>query len=533
MKIRTLKEAGGALLVVLTTGAILGVTLGSYLKYTGTQTRSVMHSQAWNAAIPVAEAGIEEALAHINASTIGTNFAINDWTVVSNQFQRSATVNGGRYTVRISRDTWPIITSIGYTSDGRSTNESSRVVQVTTTKYATGMKGLVARGDVVMNDTTVIDSFDSEDPRYSTLGRYDAAKRKDGGYVASVNGDVDASIVYGSVGTGPTGTAEGTVGDFGWVASNTGIQPGKYANDVNLAFPVVQAPWGGGAIPLTTALGMTVTLTNFQYWSTMMTTTNIPTAPPPSSPVTTNYAGTNTIPYPGYPTGVPSNLIRTNTLEIVEKKNLPEPPPGSYIGSIVERAQYRYYTAITGYSYPTVTYTYSMTATNSSTTTEWYTYVLTLTNNYQVTDLHMTGSNERILVLGNCALYITGEWVMGGSSQLIIAPGASLKIYVAGRVDLAGGGLANYTLDASKLSLFGLPSCTSIEIEGNASYTGIIYAPQAHIALNGGGTDTYDVVGAIIGNTAELNGHFQFHYDEALGRARIQTKYNVASWREL
>ena len=530
MKIRFTKEHAGVLLIVLISGGILGLTLGSFLTYTGTQTRSVMHSQAWNQAIPVAEAGIEEALAHINSSVIGTNFAVNGWTVVNNQFQRSDTVNGGRYIVRISRDTFPIITSVGYTSDGRATNNATRTVQVTTTHYSTGMKGLVARGDVVMTGFTEMDSFDSQDPRYSSLGRYDAAKRKDGGYTASVLGNVTAQQVYGSVGTGPNGSATGNVGDFTWMASNTGVQPGKYANDVNLAFPEVQAPWSGGALALPAA-GMTITLTNFAYWSTMVTTTNIPTSPPPASPVTTNFAGTNTLAWPSYPSGVPANLIRTNTLDVVEKKNLPEPPAGSYIGSVVEKAQYRYYTAITGYSYPTVTYTYSMTATNSSVVTQYYDKVL-VADRYQTVDLRM--NSGKILVLGtNVSLYVTGEIDIGGSAEIIIAPGASLKLYMGGPVALKGNGTWNYTLDASKCMMYGLPGCTTIEIEGNASLTGCIYAPQADIVMNGGGGNTYDVVGAIVGNRAELNGHFQFHYDEALGRAKIQSKYNVASWREL
>jgi hypothetical protein len=51
--------------------------------------------------------------------------------------------------------------------------------------------------------------------------------------------------------------------------------------------------------------------------------------------------------------------------------------------------------------------------------------------------------------------------------------------------------------------------------------------------MNGSGTTNYDVVGAIIGKTATLNGHFHFHYDEALGRARVLSKFNVASWREI
>jgi hypothetical protein len=173
-----------------------------------------------------------------------------------------------------------------------------------------------------------------------------------------------------------------------------------------------------------------------------------------------------------------------------------------------------------------------MTATNSSTTSQDYTYVLR-SDQYQVTDLSMSG-NDSLLVLGtNVTLYITRDFSMTGNSQVIIAPGASLKVFVGGDVNLAGNGIFNYTLDASHFSLYGLPTNHNIAISGNAAFTGVVYAPQADLVMNGSGNTIYDVVGAIVANTATLHGHFQFHYDEALGRAKIQSKYNVASWHEI
>lgn len=528
MKLKISKEQGGVLLVVLFTSIVMGVTLGSYLKFTTTQSRSIMKSQAWNAAIPVAEAGIEEGLAHINDSAIGTNFAINGWTVVSNQFQRSGTINGGRYMVRITTDRFPTITSYGWASGEKGTNEYSRIVRVTTTQYATGMRGLITKGNISMNGGTSIDSFDSGDPAYNTLGRYDAAKHKDNGYVASVFGNVIAETVYGSAGTGPTGSASGTVGDFAWVAGHSGIQPGKYANDVNLAFPTVQEPWTGGALSLPG--GGTVALTNYSYWATKVTTSTVP-SPIPASGVITNGMGTITVAYPTYPSGV-SGIVTNVQVGYMEKKNLPTPPVGSYIGVITTVGPNRIYNKVLGYSYPTNTYTYSLTATNSAMTTNSYGSILTA-DRYEVSNLRMNGS-DKILINGpNVTLYIRNDFQMTGNSEIVIAPGASLKIITAGDVSLAGNGVFNYNLDASKFSLYGMPSSHNISISGNAAFTGVIYAPDADVTMNGGGTTVYDVVGAIISNTATLNGHFHFHYDEALGRARIQSKFNVASWREV
>jgi hypothetical protein len=344
----------------------------------------------------------------------------------------------------------------------------------------------------------------------------------DGGFAGSVFGNISAGKVYGNVATGPTGTATGNVGDFAWMSSNTGIQPGHYANDLNLAFPEVQAPFDGGAF---TPAGGNVTLTNLDYWSTVVTTATLPSTPP-ASPITTNLIGdwTSTT----YPAGVSSHLITTNTTPTRTKT---APAAGTYL-NLEQKGAWHYYDLITSYTYPTLTYTYSMTASNSTVTTEYYTYVLS-GEKYQMNNLVLNG-NDRLIVTGtNVTLYVTGDFTMSGNSKVLITPEASLKIYVAGRTSLSGNGIFNYTLDASRFMYYGLPSNTRIDISGNASFTGCIYAPRAELDMNGGGSDIYDVVGATITKTATMNGHFRFHYDERLGRSKILSRFTVASWAEI
>ncbi|HSH14605.1 MAG TPA: hypothetical protein VLD18_01130, partial [Verrucomicrobiae bacterium] len=60
-----------------------------------------------------------------------------------------------------------------------------------------------------------------------------------------------------------------------------------------------------------------------------------------------------------------------------------------------------------------------------------------------------------------------------------------------------------------------------------------IYAPQAHLSLGGGGSTAYDFVGASVSRTVQMNGHFNFHYDEALGRTDTEGLFVIASWNEL
>src|SRR5437867_296126 len=70
-----------ALIMSLFVTAIIGLILASYLALIQTQNVSVARSQAWNAAMPVAEGGVEEALAQLNPGVGGgpLNLAANGW----------------------------------------------------------------------------------------------------------------------------------------------------------------------------------------------------------------------------------------------------------------------------------------------------------------------------------------------------------------------------------------------------------------------------------------------------------------------
>ena len=83
------------------------------------------------------------------------------------------------------------------------------------------------------------------------------------------------------------------------------------------------------------------------------------------------------------------------------------------------------------------------------------------------------------------------------------------------------------------LSFFGTTNNTTINLSGNATFKGTIYAPEANFSLGGGGNNTYDVMGAIVANTVTLNGHFNFHFDEALLSTGPLRGYAANSWTEM
>ena len=78
-----------------------------------------------------------------------------------------------------------------------------------------------------------------------------------------------------------------------------------------------------------------------------------------------------------------------------------------------------------------------------------------------------------------------------------------------------------------------MPEVTSIVLAGNGTFVGTIYAPNAAFTLNGGGQDFVDFIGASITKTAVMNGHFNFHYDEALRNIGPFRGFVVTAWTEI
>jgi hypothetical protein len=141
-------------------------------------------------------------------------------------------------------------------------------------------------------------------------------------------------------------------------------------------------------------------------------------------------------------------------------------------------------------------------------------------------------SGDYILVVGGRArLYVTGEFLMSGSSRIDIASGASLELYV-------GGATANLTAvnnsgNCASFKYYGLPSNTLVSYSANSSFLGTIYAPSAFLTLGGGGNDILDIQGAIVASRIKMNGHFNFHFDENLKRKGPPRGFSIVSWEEL
>jgi len=121
-------QSGSVLLICLLTGAILGVTLASYLVMTQVQNTSVMRSQTWNASMALSEAGVEDALALINLNS-GDFDLLPTWTNSTALSQNNWTdLGSGLYYVRryLDSNAWGTNYYDVYVASSNSTPPDSR-----------------------------------------------------------------------------------------------------------------------------------------------------------------------------------------------------------------------------------------------------------------------------------------------------------------------------------------------------------------------------------------------------------------------
>jgi hypothetical protein len=606
-----LRQAASALLVVMVLGGILCLFVMYYLALVEQQNTLGVRSQAWNVAIAISEAGIEDGLQALNSKSF------DGWNRDGTTFWRANTLpDGNSYVVtnNLANTNRPVITARAYIqlpalaantpetffatvgSANRGATIVTRAVQVTCRKNPTSLftAAMVSKHAIDLNGNGVSsDSFDSSNPAKSTNGRYDPYKYQgDFGDVATNDGiivGVGNANIYGKLHTGPEGGydlgPQGGVGTHAWQAANGGgLQPDYFLQDANFTFPDTSLPDATGYL---TPQPGDVQVTLHPITSNSTTSSSCP-IPPPWGGITTNLNPPNTT-VSTYPTPPPPGLW-TNTLWVNDSSTLPnpvpagsttntthhaslfrpnpEPPnlvintestkskfyplPGTYVPPVTyDGKNWYYYNRITGfewdtytYNYPTYTYTYP---------TPSYTYFLYQTNTLVVTNHYdnvlyanrkyvSTALNGSSIVLGpNVTLVLPNG--LSGAEHLFFdyennpsfsSPG--LTIYAGGTsASISGNQYINPSGFAGSLIVYCAPSVTSFTLNGNGQFTGVLVAPNADLALHGGGNSEQDFCGSLMVNNARLNGHFHFHWDEALGRMESDNdaRYLVKSWNEI
>src|SRR5687767_1812214 len=110
---RSSSSSGGVLVATLIVSMLVGIMLTAYLAMLSQQQTFTQRSQIWNHCIPMCEAGIEEAMAHLNHVTTANDFSVNGWPFQSGAYRKERDLNNGTWFVAIDTNLPPIITAIG------------------------------------------------------------------------------------------------------------------------------------------------------------------------------------------------------------------------------------------------------------------------------------------------------------------------------------------------------------------------------------------------------------------------------------
>lgn len=241
---RRYRESGNTLVLTLVMTLTISTVLGSYLALISSRYKVTIRSQSWNAAVPVMEAGIEEALTHIQDDL--NNPGANGWTLgtLGGQpvyFKQRTFSDGSYFLVNIyygsgGTTNLPYVYSTGYVPlPFSSSTYVSRTAKITGTNTPLINLAFGAVDSITMHGNGLAsDSFNSSNPALSTNGQYDPTKTSTNGSVASVYGPVSFGnhSIAGNLYLGPTATS----------GVSSGQVSGQIYTDFNVSFPDVVLP---------------------------------------------------------------------------------------------------------------------------------------------------------------------------------------------------------------------------------------------------------------------------------------------------
>lgn len=180
---------------------------------------------------------------------------------------------------------------------------------------------------------------------------------------------------------------------------------------------------------------------------------------------------------------------------------------------------------------------------------------------YQVTN-YSVPNGKTLLIVGPVEMKVLGDLAASGQAAITVLNGsatltpkksspitytetdASLKIYAYGDVSVSGNGTAiggtnldgssKNSTDPTKFQIFGMaPSSQSFDIGGNGNLAAAIYAPNADMKFNGGGSSGY-FAGATVAKNITVNGNgYRVRFPEEMADMNTASTYQISKWLEL
>ena len=136
---------------------------------------------------------------------------------------------------------------------------------------------------------------------------------------------------------------------------------------------------------------------------------------------------------------------------------------------------------------------------------------------------------------GDVELHITGDIELGQSCEIIVKDGSSLTIYADGNIhsrESSGITVENPAKEAETLKLYATGEATQyFDIKAKSEWVGVVYAPNADVALYANG----DVYGSVTANNFDFKAGGNYHYDKALKNVKIDdegVRFVIKRWKE-
>jgi len=485
-----LRQRGSALILVVILFAFGALYLASYFLITQAEYTAVARSQSWNCSMALAEAGVEEAMSIINKNQ-GIFGAITNWSTTATS--DGWTVSGNVY----SMTRW-MGTNVGSTNLGYYTVYITNNISGTNTGPT-----ILSVGQATWNSSYA--SFQAPPPARKVLVRTKLDALVQGNLVSITNTTFNGNGVT----IDSFDSSDPAHSDWQTVLTYHGQYYGTYpANPMQVVTdtnnPSENHKRKDNAMVATDGNLLTVQNANVSGY--------INTAP---GGLATENSG-------GYVGDVPWVFAANNT------------SPGNATQAVQPGHQRDDMNVMfPDVQLPTNVWT-TITENGNSTTT------ITNTGYYKLINSSHSGTaecNNPLYIKGtNVVLYVPYgiNYVGSSTKQLTLETNSDVTIYLG--VDLNTGGNAginNLGKYAPAFAIFGLPSCTSITLGGNGAVTAYVYAPEATLSMGGGGSTTYDSVGAFFVYQISFGGHINFHYDESLLKTGPARGFIPVTWQEV
>lgn len=252
-------QRGSLLIVAMIMAAVLGIAITSYIQLARTNLNVSNRAFYNNAAINLAETGLEEAMWSINQMVDGNGSAWSGWTTSGNNARRKWT--GYAFDQNATGTVRVYVTNYNGASNPTLVARSSvavvggapieKWIQVTLSKRSKFANGLVAKDSIRFSGNNAsVDSWNSDpdhDPATAAIG-YSSGVKKDNGSVGSISVSVDAVLIqnadiWGYAATGgalPSVGSNGLVGPFG--TSSGTMDMSRVSTDFSANFDPVTPP---------------------------------------------------------------------------------------------------------------------------------------------------------------------------------------------------------------------------------------------------------------------------------------------------